>query len=58
MLNPQSNVSENSNKYFDVLKEGDALAVIAQKHPDLKKFENIIGIDFWKSRINLNQLKF
>lgn len=35
MLNPQNNVSEKSNKYFDVLKKGDALAVIAQKHPYL-----------------------
>ncbi len=35
MLNPQNNVSEESNKYFDVLKEGDALAIIAQKHPFL-----------------------
>ena len=35
MLNPQSNVSEESNKYFDVLKKGDALAIIAQKHPYL-----------------------
>lgn len=39
MLNPQSNVSKKSNKYFDVLKEGDSLAVIAQKHPDLKNIK-------------------
>ena len=39
MLNPQSNVSEKSNKYFDVLKEGDALVVIAQKHPDLQNLK-------------------
>ncbi len=39
MLNPQNNVSTESNKYFDILKEGDALAVIAQKHPDLSNLK-------------------
>ena len=39
MLNPQNNVDEKSDKYFDFLKEGDALAVIAQKHPDLSKLK-------------------
>jgi hypothetical protein len=37
MLNPQNNVGEKSNKYFDVLKKGDALAVIAQKYPNLNE---------------------
>jgi uncharacterized protein len=35
ILNPQKNVAEDSDKYFDILKEGDALVVIAQKHPNL-----------------------
>jgi TRAP transporter TAXI family solute receptor len=39
MLNPQANLPEGSDKYFDVLKEGDSLAVIAQKHPSLKKIK-------------------
>jgi len=39
MLNPQNNLPTDSDKYFDILKKGDALAVIAQKHPDLSKLK-------------------
>ena len=36
ILNPQENVDKNSAKYFDNLKEGDSLVVIAQKYPNLE----------------------